>query len=833
LTPAEVVSGAQLDAANAYVVGCFDSRITFFAQQVRALELAHALDVQHRLAADARVAVIGAGAAGLTVAAALALQGGLKVRLFERADVLLPLQQSSLRRRLDPHLYEWPRADAGHEFAELPFLDWRSGPAQSVRSAVLRGFDDVRAAVGDRLEIATRHDVRGVNPVGGGRYDLRIERDAAGGTREQVREEFDVVILAVGFGLEDRHAVAGLDMPRYWEDAGVPGPVIDGKARPGFLVSGNGDGGLIDLLAAASQDFRHDQVVKGIAARAGVRELAPALMAIDARALQADGDGRGFDFLAAYDAEILADVDRLGLVDEMRRRLRSGVRLYLQTREPELLSVRTARLNRLAVYVLVKACEREENASFEHLVCDDIAVTPTPGATAAFAVDCGANRIDADLVIARRGPLRDEVRAPFANLLAGYAARHEAWTRRHPEESIAPTFAVATRAHFERLAQRAKLPPAPHKLETLLALEPSSVRLSMEQAGARWTGTLSHADVAQVWENDSSPLELEVAATPDALGAALTHAIIRWMIHANRPTVMLDVAAWRPLIERLTIESVDAGGLILPDLRALCGTASILNPAIAAPDAMATTINRALDLAMLERLDRHLRPYCAHGDDPGRAISFVAADDLRQQMGAIWVDWHRAFLAQPELLARFLGLALCTREGDPVAAERSALVGPRLQRELIRTCAMALAVATAWPVTAPRGVEPGNLGRAVDSAERTGHACAAGYIDGEAMAVAAMRHMWATDFILLPMESMPSSALVGADRSFGRPGGPVPLLDDVVPGGRLMVTIDWRFQAAAKESAMALAELLIATETDHFARLNAAVQSAGGGGAYG
>ena len=39
-------------------------------------------------------------------------------------------------RRIDPHIYDWPREDADHEFAELPLLDWRAGPAGVERGAV-------------------------------------------------------------------------------------------------------------------------------------------------------------------------------------------------------------------------------------------------------------------------------------------------------------------------------------------------------------------------------------------------------------------------------------------------------------------------------------------------------------------------------------------------------------------------------------------------------------------------------------------------------------------------------------------------------------------------
>ena len=56
-----------------YFVGPFCPRITFYSQQVRALQLAHALHAQHLIGTNETVAVVGAGAAGITLATALAL----------------------------------------------------------------------------------------------------------------------------------------------------------------------------------------------------------------------------------------------------------------------------------------------------------------------------------------------------------------------------------------------------------------------------------------------------------------------------------------------------------------------------------------------------------------------------------------------------------------------------------------------------------------------------------------------------------------------------------------------------------------------------------------
>ena len=362
---------------------------------------------------------------------------------------------------------------------------------------------------------------------------------------------------------------------------------------------------------------------------------------------------------------------------------------------------------------------------------------------------------------------------------------------------------------------------------------PVRVKLSLTDDCARWSGDLAVDDVANAWSGDAPPLQLAVAADPDSLGCPLAHAVARLTIHAPRARLMLDVARWRPFLEALSTNSPSAGDLVLPELRAAGGDASILAATISTPEVLAGRLNRAMDNCMLARIDLHLRRYLEHGDDPGRAVSFAAAADLRAAMLPLWDDWRDAFLGDPGLLARFLRLAACAKDHPSAAGEGATLVGPRLATPLIRACAVALAVATGWRVIAPRLAVPGNLARENEGAASTGHACAAGYIDGEKMALAAVRHMWTTEFVLLPMEAMPVSVLVGTNTPLTRGGGGVPLLDDVDVGDKLMLTVDRRFQDAAQSGAADLAALLTDIEEDHFARLKAAINAAGEEGALG
>lgn len=148
----DIVDGATVrDRPNLFVIGSFDRRITFYSQQVRALSLVHALKELGYLHANPRIAVIGGGAAGVTAAAAAALVTGSQVVLFESADALLPLQSTTDRRRLDPHIYDWPAHYTTDPIADLPILDWESGTCRAVRDDVLLGFEDIVVRLAPRL----------------------------------------------------------------------------------------------------------------------------------------------------------------------------------------------------------------------------------------------------------------------------------------------------------------------------------------------------------------------------------------------------------------------------------------------------------------------------------------------------------------------------------------------------------------------------------------------------------------------------------------------------------------------------------------------------------
>lgn len=175
-----------------YVIGCYDRRITIHSQQIRATNLIYALSVTGVLQPGAKVAVIGGGVGGMTAAlAAASLQSS--VTIFERQSELLHLLRGCHTRHLHPNVYDWPSEGALNPNTELPFLNWTANTADQVALQLLDQWESAAT----RLRVVERTSTK------------VMERGLSGSQRRVTilapryeDELFDIVIMAVGFGVE-------------------------------------------------------------------------------------------------------------------------------------------------------------------------------------------------------------------------------------------------------------------------------------------------------------------------------------------------------------------------------------------------------------------------------------------------------------------------------------------------------------------------------------------------------------------------------------------------------------------------------------------------------
>ncbi len=236
----ELVQVPQGYWPNVYVLGVQANRITFSDQQKRAFNLIAGLMASGRLVAGDKLAVIGGGVGGVT-AAAFGANSGLVPTVIERHSLPMMIQQGS-NRWLHPNLYDWPWRSWGTTHTRFPCMNWSAGTAGEVIAGLRREWQF--------LVQSGRVSWCGNTPVVSLRreHDSWIVNDASSGQHGP----FKAVILSVGFGEDESHTA--LDGKPYWRDDD-----IHQRARSAarILVSGCGDGGLIDAIRCLSIDFRH------------------------------------------------------------------------------------------------------------------------------------------------------------------------------------------------------------------------------------------------------------------------------------------------------------------------------------------------------------------------------------------------------------------------------------------------------------------------------------------------------------------------------------------------------------------------------------------------
>jgi NADPH-dependent 2,4-dienoyl-CoA reductase/sulfur reductase-like enzyme len=239
-----------------FVLGCRARRVTVLSQQYRAFNLIWALFAAGLLRKGDRVGIIGGGIGGLTAAAA-ALLKGCSVVVAEAHTQLMHLQRGNRTRLLHPNIYDWPAARAEEDSTRLPAMNWTADLAGEVVLRLDAQWEDL--VRGRPADVARDTPVSDIAPTGsGGRVVLVADAWRS--------EPCDVAVVAVGFGTEQ--SVPGVNLPLYWqmEHFGQAVPYPGGlRTRPKeVLISGLGDGGLIDVLRHKYENFDHGKFAAAV-----------------------------------------------------------------------------------------------------------------------------------------------------------------------------------------------------------------------------------------------------------------------------------------------------------------------------------------------------------------------------------------------------------------------------------------------------------------------------------------------------------------------------------------------------------------------------------------
>lgn len=355
------------DRPRLYLLGTFDSGITVLRQQIRALNLAWALVESGKVSTTAnqpaKIAVVGGGFAGLTFAAAL-LEKRVKaeITVFEEHDTLLPLQQGSDTRWLHPRIYDWPDEGSEADVAMLPLLNWTAARASDVVVQVLASWKRIIREHGRvTLFCNTRH--LQISRERGKSRRSRIEwvgepRTASDGTTSNGEGAavgcaglFDHVVLAVGFGIEE-------GQPSYWRNEELGQPNLHQRRRT-HLVSGQGDGAMIDLLRIRVSQYRQDRILEELFAGEGA--LVDRLREIKSEVERCTGPTGLFERLdRLFGSTAAQTAATTNVLARLSRRLRRDTDAVLQLKVRDLaglLEPETSRIsfqNALLVYLLYR-----------------------------------------------------------------------------------------------------------------------------------------------------------------------------------------------------------------------------------------------------------------------------------------------------------------------------------------------------------------------------------------------------------------------------------------------------------------------------------------------
>ncbi|WP_291201658.1 NAD(P)-binding protein [Hyphomonas sp.] len=252
----QVVEAAYLHTRpNCYFVGPYASRVSFKSQQIRVLDLIEGLIQTKRLREGDRVAVVGAGLAGITAAAALRGQDCI-VDIFEGGEGIFHRQKEASHRLVHPTISRWPEERLRHT-TDYGFADWYAAPASQIYAEILSDWET-------RIVPSSTTPKRKLNLVKSAVTKLSPQKPDGPVRLVTVPKNdhaYRCAIITTGFAEE--RVVAGLASHSYWQPKDQFSQWTEEELKElrasdkCVLISGCGDGGLIDCLRFVHGDFRN------------------------------------------------------------------------------------------------------------------------------------------------------------------------------------------------------------------------------------------------------------------------------------------------------------------------------------------------------------------------------------------------------------------------------------------------------------------------------------------------------------------------------------------------------------------------------------------------
>jgi hypothetical protein len=441
------------------------------------------------------IAVVGGGAAGVTCALALGLLD-YDVSLYDPADEVLQLQSASPR-LLHPHIYEWPALGSLDKSAGLPFLDWDLDTGKPIAERLAAEFHSHNALLPKliwkkrcRLEKLERS---------GAEWRLTFTDSA---TKDSATKIVQKVFLAIGFG--DERTAGAADTYDYWKERGVGTTAVEVNAPASYLVSGNGDGALTDILNLLIKGFEHVSFTESFLGYFNQDILrTTVLKAYEGLAPEANLE-------PVFEKDVLKTFRERGILDRLAPQLRTD-RLLTINSSGHLLSVgRAAQLNQSMVFAVLHAAQqagvvvRRSSGKITDVVKYADGIEPVGPMLGEVPL---AERFKH--VILRHGPNKPERYLPAREQFDEFEKVSEARFNAKPELLVPPTLDPETYTLFFEL-WRQKLADAASTI--LITLDAATQTLVQR-------GKVSLEDLISECECAAGPIVVQLEIPPDKLDA--------------------------------------------------------------------------------------------------------------------------------------------------------------------------------------------------------------------------------------------------------------------------------------------------------------------------
>lgn len=716
LSPADQLNAARIPGTSGpYFIGPFLPRITFYSQQVRALELAHAMHALDVVDPDDFVAVVGAGAAGATMALALALLGK-QVTLFDPATEILSLQSASSR-LLHPHIYEWPRLGSLDDKAGLPIMDWTAANGGHVIAGLRTEFALAHPPLAN-LAFASGHTLEEIVADGSGwRLRFRLQN---GAQEERIVQH---AVLAMGFG--DERPAGAINPPDYWRPAAVGTAASEPVAGAAYVVSGNGDGAMTETLGLLVSDFEHVAFTRRFLAFFRDDALRRAAEAVF------EGAAALSDIEPALRNHLLPLLQTHSVLDRVRPTLRKDRNVTINADGPLFAAGRASQLNQCMVFAVLEA------AALEGLAIRRSAGHVTGGSQSAAGAQITGTDVagtpDTSLykhAILRHGPDTGARYAPAGALIGQYRTHIENLLASTPALAAPPELSATTFAQFESLridkiadhASRAMQHEvaATRKRLIELAIDPAA-HVLVER------GCLRLADVAHDCERLAERVTINLHVAPKNV---LDAACLMRLARCSEGKIELRAGA----------AVRDAWVALNPAI----GHAPAQTSVSAAREYAPGALGRAVDASLIRALDAAIQQAVTTGNAP--PIGPVAPCVLAV-VQTTWANWQAALEADVGLRYDFLRWLANVEQSvsSPWDGDRSPGVIQRMANALIM-----VAATHAEEAMAPSSADYGNLAFAAD-AVALGTGCEA--IGGAHLSVRRQPEDWGVDALILSAAS--------------------------------------------------------------------------------